>query len=337
MNATIKDVAKDAGVSIATVSRVISGKDKVKQSTKIKVEKSIKKLNYYPDVTAQTMVSKKTQTIGLIIPSMDEYWATLAENLQEQLWDYGYTVMFCVSGLEESEKTLTYIHAFIKRKVDGIIYCGPSSEYEMEIIELLNDNIPIVFLDKDLPDANTVVGNHLDGGKIGVEHLIKLGHKNIAYIGGPFSAPERELGYRNGMTLQGLEINESLIIRGDFTFECGFNGVNELINQKHHFTAVCCGNDLIAFGVIDALRKRGIRVPEDIAIVGYDDIKMASLIKPELTTVRQPLDKIAIGLVDLLLETINAEDKKQTKNLIFSMELVIRESCGAMSMKEVTK
>ncbi|MCJ8009933.1 LacI family DNA-binding transcriptional regulator [Lederbergia wuyishanensis] len=337
MTITIKDVAKDAGVSIATVSRVLNGKDKVKPSTKQKVEQSIKKLNYLPDLTAQTMVSKKTKTIGLIVPSLHEYWATLAENIQEQLWEYGYTVMFCVSGLVESGKLFTYINSFIQRKVDGIIYCGPGSEHTSFILELLDGKIPIVVLDRTLPDVNSVYGDHLEGGKIGAEHLIKLGHKDIAYVGGPFSSPERELGFRNGMTLHGLTVNESLIKRGEFTFECGFNSANELLDGKSKFTAVCCGNDLIAFGVIDALRKRGKRVPEDIAIVGYDDIKMASLIKPELTTVRQPLEKIAIGLIDLLLETIDMHDTKQIKSLVFSMELIIRESCGARQMMELSR
>jgi len=245
--------------------------------------------------------------------------------------------MFCVSGLVESGKLFTYINSFIQRKVDGIIYCGPGSEHTSIILELLDGKIPIVVLDRSLPDVNSVYGDHLEGGKIGAEHLIKLGHKDIAYVGGPFSSPERELGFRNGMTLHGLAVNESLIKRGEFTFECGFNSANELLDGKSKFTAVCCGNDLIAFGVIDALRKRGKRVPEDIAIVGYDDIKMASLIKPELTTVRQPLEKIAIGLIDLLLETIDMHDTKQIKSLVFSMELIIRESCGARQMMELSR
>lgn len=324
-------------MSIATVSRVINGKGKVKEETRLKVEESIQKLNYHPDSTARSMILKETKTIGLMIPSLDEYWAILAEKVQEHLWDYGYTVMFCVSGIGANDKTLTYVKKLIQKNVDGIIYCGPSSEIDSLIPELRQNHFPIVVLDKDLDNVNTVNGNHIDGGKQGVEHLIHLGHEKIAYIGGPIegpnSSPDRELGFRNGMLLNGLSINESLIVRGEFTFESGFEAMTQFLNKKLRFTAVCCGNDLIAFGAIEALKKNGIRVPEDVAVVGYDDIKMASLIRPKLTTVKQPLDKIAIGLVDLLLEELTENDSKQKKNLVFSMELIVRESCGANKLE----
>nr|WP_255438412.1 LacI family DNA-binding transcriptional regulator [Ammoniphilus sp. YIM 78166] len=332
MTITIKDVALEAGVSIATVSRVINGKDRVKLATKKKVEEVIKKLNFKPDNTARTMIVKETKTIGLIVPSLNEYWARISEVIQERLWESGYALMLCATGGVLFEKERFYLNSFIERKVDGIIYCGRHSERDAIINDYLTADIPIITFDRKIDGIDRVFGDHMQGAMKAVEHLIRLGHQKIAYIGGPLSFPDRELGYRNAHTVNGLSVDEALLKRGDFRFEFGYLAAEELLRDKLDFTAIFCGNDLIAFGVIEALKKASIRVPEDIAIVGYDDIQMASLVKPALTTVRQPIVEMGCAIVELLKESMKNQNHIP-KNLMFPMELIVRESCGAAHKK----
>jgi DNA-binding LacI/PurR family transcriptional regulator len=333
MKITIKDVAKEAGVSIATVSRVLNGRDRIKPSTKQKVEKVIERLNFKPDFTARTMINKQTKTIGLIVPQLsNEYYAQLAEAIEEELWERGYTLILSTSSSRNEdgkEKETASLKSLVERKVDGIIFGSGHSTGDGSfslIYEVIERGIPIVAYDQKIQGISQVNGDHLKGAMDAVNHLIGLGHKRIAYIGGPFVSPERELGYRNALMLHGLAVHDSLIVRGKPGFKFGHDAMSELIEAVEKFSAVFCGNDLIAMGAIQALDNKGLKAPDDMAVVGYDDINMASLIKPRLTTMRQPIRQMGAAVVELLIESI--ETKKPPKQLVFPMELVIRETCG---------
>ncbi|WP_158299303.1 LacI family DNA-binding transcriptional regulator [Paenibacillus antri] len=336
MKITIKEVAKEAGVSIATVSRVLNGKDGIKPSTKDRVEKAIVKYNFSPDHIARSMIVKESKTIGLLVPQLsNEYWATLAEVIEEALWTHGYTLLLCTSSTRDDslQKEKAAIHSFIQRKVDGIIYSTSSGANEsfLEFTEQIKRyGVPIVAFDQKIQGMSQIYGDHLQGAMDAVKHLIQLGHRNIAYIGGPLVSPERELGYRNAHTIHDLPVYEQLITRGEPTFQFGYRAMRELIESGRLFTGVFCGNDLIALGALQALETAGRRVPEDVAVVGYDDIHMASFAKPALTTVRQPIAEMGRTLVEqvlLSIETGNAP--QQSRHLVFPMTLVVRESCGA--------
>ena len=336
MKITIKEVAREAGVSIATVSRVLNGKDGIKPSTKDRVEQVIGKYNFSPDHIARSMIVKESKTIGLLVPQLsNEYWASLAEVVEEALWQQGYTLLLCTSSTRNDslQKEKAAIHSFIQRKVDGIIYSTSSgwSDSFLEFTEQIKRyGVPIVAFDQKIQGLSQIYGDHLQGAMDAVKHLIQLGHRSIAYIGGPLVSPERELGYRNAHTIHDLVVDEALIYRGEPTFQFGNLAMRELIDSGKTFTGVFCGNDLIALGALQALESAGLRVPEDAAVVGYDDIHMAGLSKPRLTTVRQPIQEMGKALVEHLISTIETGNSPiQNRHLVFPMSLVVRDSCGA--------
>jgi len=337
MKTTIKDVANEAGVSIATVSRVLNNKDRVKSSTRKKIEEVILKLNFNPDQIARTMINKETTTIGLLVPNLtNEFWAAVSENVQDELWKEGYTTLLCATSTWEdpAKREEAFFKNFIQRKVDGVIYATLTdfhqNNYHPGIKELINAGIPVVTYDQNIPGVSKVRGAHLQGALTAVEHLITLGHEKIAYIGGPLFSPDRELGFRNAHTINRLEVDESLIKRGSPTFEFGDKAMDELLQLNKKFTAVFCGNDMIALGAMQRLHNAGITVPEEMAIVGYDDIQMSRLIKPALTTVQQPIREMSATIVKLLINLINNKDVDMPPpNLMFDMKLIVRESCGA--------
>jgi len=336
MKITIKEVAREAGVSIATVSRVLNGKDGIKPSTKDRVERVIGKYNFSPDHIARSMIVKESKTIGLLVPQLsNEYWASLAEVVEEALWQQGYTLLLCTSSTRNDslQKEKAAIHSFIQRKVDGIIYSTSSgwSDSFLEFTEQIKRyGVPIVAFDQKIQGLSQIYGDHLQGAMDAVKHLIQLGHRSIAYIGGPLVSPERELGYRNAHTIHDLVVDEALIYRGEPTFQFGNLAMRELIDSGKRFTGVFCGNDLIALGALQALESAGLRVPEDAAVVGYDDIHMAGFAKPGLTTVRQPIQDMGRALVEHLISTIETGNSPiQNRQLVFPMTLVVRDSCGA--------
>lgn len=331
---TITDVAQKAGVSISTVSRVLNGKS-VKPSTHDKIMESINDMGYAPDLMARSMVSKQTKTIGLLVPQLtNEFWAQLSETIQDELWLKGYGLMLCSTNFE-MEREEAFLRAFIERKVDGIIFGASSptlggNDYS-HIAELKRKyRVPFVSIDPNIPDMSCVVGDQLQSAMSAVEHLIRLGNRNIAYIGGPAVSIDREFGYRKALTMYGLPTNERLIKLGSGqSFDFGYDALKELLETKEPFSAVFCGNDLIAMGAIHALNEAGLHVPEDVGVVGYDDIHLASLLKPSLTTVRQPIRQISRELIQLLLSMIeNGEETALPKKIVVPNELVIRESCG---------
>ncbi|XID90939.1 LacI family DNA-binding transcriptional regulator [Paenibacillaceae bacterium WGS1546] len=335
MKATIKEVAKEAGVSISTVSRVINGRDRVSKHTLRKVQQAVDKLQFHPDHVARTMINKKTKTIGLIVPQLsNEYWALMSEVIQNELWSLGYTTLICSTD-NETDKESAYLRMYIERRVDGIIYCSfpyAQGATQDQVDILRQSGIPVVTLDPAMSGFSCVVGDHLLGSFSAVEHLIQLGHRSIAYIGGPAVSIEREFGYRKALMMYGINVEESLIclVNGQ-SFSDGYQALSKLRASGAAFDALFCGNDLLAFGAIKAMEEAGVRVPEDIAVVGYDDIFSARLFKPALTTVRQPIPDIAKELVSLLIQAVDLEpDQRPARKIVIPTELVVRESSGGV-------
>jgi LacI family transcriptional regulator len=335
MKSTIKEVAKEAGVSISTVSRVINGRNRVSKSTLNKVQQAIEKLHFHPDHVARTMINKKTQTMGLIVPQLsNEFWSLMSEVIQDELWSNGYTTLICSTD-NQSDKENAYLRMYIERRVDGIIYCASPDDPtgmqdQMEMLK--QSGIPLVTLDKSTPGVSSVFGDHLLGSFNAVEHLIRLGYRQIAYIGGPAVSIEREFGYRKALMMHGLNANEAIIhlVKGQ-SFADGYGALNAVLATGESFDALFCGNDLMAFGAIKAMEEAGISVPDDVAVVGYDDIFSARLFKPALTTVRQPIADIGKELVSLLIQSLEQDtDVRSARKIIVPTELIVRESSGAL-------
>jgi LacI family transcriptional regulator len=334
MKSTIKEVAKEAGVSISTVSRVINGRDRVSKSTLNKVQQAIEKLHFHPDHVARTMINKKTQTIGLIVPQLsNEFWSLMSEVIQDELWSNGYITLIC--STDNSDKENAYLRMYIDRRVDGIIYCASQEDptgMQAQMEMLKQSGIPLVTLDKSAPGVSCVVGDHLLGSLNAVEHLIGLGYRQIAYIGGPAVSIEREFGYRKALMMHGINANEAIIhlVKGQ-SFADGYGALKAVLASGESFDALFCGNDLMAFGAIKAMEEAGMSVPDDVAVVGYDDIFSASLFKPALTTVRQPITDIGKELVSLLIQSMEQDtDGRSARKIIVPTELIVRESSGAL-------
>ncbi|MFC4776917.1 LacI family DNA-binding transcriptional regulator [Paenibacillus sp. GCM10023252] len=331
---TIRDVAERAGVSIATVSRVLNGKDRVLRSTREKVQSAIEELDFQPDYIARSMVMKETKTVGLLLPGLtNEFWATLAEYIEKSLWERGYTMTLCMIGNEGVDKERAALRSFADKKVDGIIFCVSHlfADYTERHSASGPFDIPGVSFELEISGMSSVQGDHIQASRQAVDHLLDLGHTEIAYIGGPIVSPDRELGYRQALLTRQIAASEALIQRGDPTIAFGREAARRLVDNKTPFTAIFCGNDLMAIGAIQELMSRGLRVPEDISVVGYDDINAAALVTPTLTTVRQPIDLIAQSLVDLLFNRMTGlEQPQQSRKLLFPMELIVRGSTSPL-------
>jgi len=338
MKYTIKDVAKEANVSIATVSNVINGKSVVKKDTREKVMRAIEKLNYIPDQAARTMINRRTNTIGMVVPTLsNEFWGALAGNIQRQLMKKGYTLLILTTESDPMVGSVM-LNTLRERNVDGVIIASlglgrdNDIKYSQDLIEW---GIPLVSFHPFDKRLTAVWGDYMASSMEVVDHLIGLGHSRIAYIGSFLSGIERELGYRNSLMLHKIPADERLIVSGqNESFELfsqyGYDCTRKLCLDGAEFSALFCSNDLIAIGAIKALEDLGMNVPADKAVVGFDDISMAALYRPSLTTVRQPIAEMAGSAVHILLERIERPDVPHfPRTVTLPMKLVIRQSCGA--------
>jgi DNA-binding LacI/PurR family transcriptional regulator len=313
---------------------VINSQDKVKGSTQARIEVAIEKLDFKPDFIARTMIKKESRVIGLILPTLtNEYWATLAEVIQNELWEMGYTLMLCTIHNDEANKAAAYLKSFAERKIDGIVIGSISMENAetRSLIEwFIKSGIPIVTFEQVIPGASRVTGDYVQGVLEAVQHLIKLGHQKIAYIHGSNNMDDRETGYRKALTINNLEFDEKLVVRTYPDKKSGYAAAKMLLKAEVKFTALFCWNDCLALGAMKALQEEKIRIPQDVAVVGFDNVATASYSNPPLTTVDLPAERIGKTLVGLLVENINhIGEGSGEKNIGFHLKLIVRESCGS--------
>ncbi|WP_018930479.1 LacI family DNA-binding transcriptional regulator [Gracilibacillus lacisalsi] len=330
---TIKDVAREANVSIATVSRVINGKDKVKQETRLKILDAIEKMNFKPDYSARSMKQKKTKMIGFILPELASYWSELAEVIQNELWDKGYALLLA-SHNREKDKIISVLELFEERNVDGIIVGPLTHGMDEKVNEKLStfyeNGISMVGLQsQNLSDIISVDVDHLGGAINAVEYLISRGHNSIAYIGTDRASKQRELGYKNCLMTNNIPINEDIIYstRNDANFmEIGYKAVLELLKGNPTFTAIFCANDLIAYGALNGIREKKLLVPNDISVVGFDDISTSSIISPSLTTIKQPIHEMGKTAVNILIEQMESSESIAPRKIILPTQLIKRDT-----------
>jgi LacI family transcriptional regulator len=330
LTVTIKDISREAGVSIASVSRVLNGDyGNVSEDTKNKILRIAKEMNYRPNRLARGLVMNRTNIIGLIVPDIvNPYFAELAKGIENRADTYGYKLILCNTD-ENLEKEASYIDVLLEYNVDGVLITGNEKSMGNSILELKNCDIPLVSIDKDLGDEayNVYVGN-LEGSYIAAEYLIKNGHRKIAFIGGegiPGSRNLRLEGYLKALKEYDIPVDNNLIKVGTYQMETGYQYTNLLLEKGLDFSAVVCGNDLIAFGVLTAVKDKGLKVPENISIVGYDDIYITTMTEPKLTTIKQPLSEISSYATEVLVKLIKKQPVEE-KNKCFIPHLVVRNS-----------
>ncbi|MEG2893079.1 MAG: LacI family DNA-binding transcriptional regulator [Clostridium sp.] len=327
MGVTIKDIAKASNVSIATVSRVINNKDEgVSEVTREKIKKIMKEMDYRPSGIARGLVTKKTHTIGLIVPDISNpFFPAIVKGIEDSARDNGYNIILCNSD-DNPEKEVTSINILQEKCVDGIIYIAANNASNDGVKVLQDSNIPFVHIDRESDD--TKCSSVSTDGKLGMKKitnfLLENGHTSIAYMKGSITKDRLE-GFRETLSEYGVNINENLIYSGNFRLKSGEKGVKYLLDTGIKFTAVVCENDLIAAGVIDYLWKNGIKVPDDVSVTGFDDIYIAQLLYPKLTTVSQQTYEMGRRSVESLLKSI-LTDSAIYEKIVLEPSLVVRDS-----------
>jgi DNA-binding LacI/PurR family transcriptional regulator len=334
MNATrIKDVAKLAGVSTATVSHVINKTRFVKDETKRKVLDAIENAAYTPNIHARNLASGQTRTLGLIISDItNPFFPDLVKSIQEKALELGYEVLVLNTNYEP-ERDVAYVQRLLELQVRGVMIL--TSEMDLSVIERLSSRkIQVVFLDigKVGPHISNIRVNYENGVHQAVEHLLELGHRQIAFISGPVdfkSAQIRRKAFLSGMKKHRASLHtEPVICEGDFKLESGQQAVKELLALKNRPTAVIAANDLMAIGAMRELRRAGLRVPKDVSVIGCDDIWIANLTDPPLTTIKIPRTEIGAAAVDAVLQP-NSTNDGAGREIKIQTELLVRESTGA--------
>ncbi|BDR65866.1 LacI family transcriptional regulator [Clostridium tetani] len=330
MPASIKDVAKEAGVSIATVSRVLNDIDVVNEDTKKKVLDAIKKLGYRPNIVARSLKTQRTSTIGIIVPDIsNQFYPEIVRGAEDVANIYEYNIMLCNTDLD-TEKEKEYLRVLKEKMTDGVLYM--SNSLENETVELIKElRIPTVLVEttdenKEFPSVS------IDNKKAAyeaVKYLISKGNKKIAYIGPKDEKNNavalRYKGYKKCLEENNIEIKECLIYRSGLKAGDGYEAMEKILKEES-IDSVFCANDEIAMGTINALRDKGINVPEDVDVIGFNNIYSASIFYPKLTTISQPMyDMGSVGM-RMLIKTINKEPLEK-EHYVLNYNLIERDSC----------
>ena len=329
---TISDVAKKAGVSIATVSRVLNSTTPVHEEKAERIRHAIAELNFVPRLAARTLASRKTNTIGLVFSEIrGAFFPQLLKGIESQLHEAGYELLVYSTHSDRP----------IKRKpigehnTDGLLVFTTSLEKE-EIERLHKMNFPLVLMHETPPagmDIPVITVENKDGAAMLVSHLIEQhGRRRIVFLRGPEGHEDsqwRERGYREALAAHTIPIDDSLISHGEFDQETAYHSLKKLIQDGIDFDAVFAGDDDAAIGVYRALKEVKRLIPDDVAVVGFDDVEFAGYISPPLTTIRAPIEEVGREAVRQLLRLVNG-DQAQSLVLMWT-ELVIRESCGCES------
>ncbi len=332
VSTTIRDVAVAAGVSITTVSHVVNETRYVSDELRQRVLRAMDELGYQPNVLARGLRSGQTKTIGLVVPDMSNlFFAEVSRAIEDMVFNKGYSLIICNSD-DNPEKQKAYFGVLVAKQVEGIIFISThSSEDFFERVE--NTRIPIVFADREVPStlADVVLVDNECGGYLATSYLIGLGHKRIACITGPSGvtpSADRVNGYRRALQEAGLPYLQEYVIPGDFHYHSGEKAMLRLLDLNPRPDAVFVSNDMMAFGCIRAIRSCNLRLPDDISLVGFDDIILAQASSPALTSVAQPIEAMAQQIIELLfLRMQENPPTTERKRIILKPELVIRDSC----------
>lgn len=333
MKLTIKDIARMAEVSTATVSMILNNKDgNISTETREKVLKIVKENNYILNTMARSLVTRQTKTIGLVLPDIaNPFFPELARGAEDKASEAGYSIIFCNTD-DDLGKEEKYINMLAEKMVDGIVFTH-SAKRAGGVSPIDRADIPVILIDRDFDSSNVkgkVLVDNLEGAYKAVRHLISRGYKKIAFITGALTsntAKDRHAGYRKALEDSGIKYDKSYVRAGQYKSEWGLTAAKQLLDEGLDFDAVFCGNDLIAISVIKLLKSKGYSIPKDIGIVGFDDIYMASVVEPGLTTVKQPNYEMGYKAVELLVDVLEKSGKAaEPRTIILDTELIIRSS-----------
>ncbi|MEN6411096.1 MAG: LacI family DNA-binding transcriptional regulator [Anaerolineaceae bacterium] len=337
---TLEDIAKQAGVSRSTVSRVVNENPNVSEKVRKRVLEVIQSTGYHPNAAARTLASQRSWTMGLVLPHSvisfftDPFFPHLTKGVAQACNQTNYTLaLFLVDTKEDEDKVFPRIAR--KGLLDGVLIQAGHHGDQQLTRRLIDSNIPLVVIGRPFHSENVsyIDIDNVNAAKSAVNHLIQLGYNRIGTITGPELSTvglDRKKGYVDALIQHDREVDEALAVVGDFSEEGGYYAMRKLLAA--HTDAVFAASDIMAIGAIRAVREAGLRVPEDIAFVGFDDLPMASISDVQLTTIRQPVLQMGAKAVDMLLDLIE-NGTQPARRVIMDTQLVIRSSCGASLRK----
>lgn len=325
---SIKDVARLAGVSTATVSRTLADPDKVAQSTRRKVQAAIRRSGYVKNALARSFRTQSTETILVLVPDIgNPFYSLIIQGLEEVAQQHRYRLLLGDTQ-NSAERESEYLHSVMQRQVDGVISLGHTLPPVPKIKG--GKATPLVMACEYLHDAavTSISIDNIAAAALATEHLIGLGHRYIAFINGPASTPlsrDRLRGYRVALKAAGIRYDRDLVVRGDFSLQSGERAAQSLIADNIGFSAIFAANDAMAIGAIKVLRVFGRSVPGDISIVGFDDIEFAQYVEPPLTTIRQPRRDIGRAAMAEMIRQLGGGDVRASQTIL-AHELILRSS-----------
>ena len=333
MKVTIKDVAERAGISVTTVSLVLNGRpSRIREETKEAVRKAAEELGYVPSQVALGLKTKRSHTIGLIVSDIrNTFYSSLAIGIEAECRRNGWNVMLCNSG-DHADREEEYIRVLDNKGADGIILgmtsAGGQKHAEKEAEYLASTGMPFVLLDRTVisEHSNAVIADHTLGGYLATKYLLECGHSRIACVTGSDyleGSKSRLEGYKRALREYGVAYDDSLVVRGDYNYEGAFAAVEALAGKD--FTALFAFNDMMTYAAVNALKKQGRTVPEDVSVIGYDDSFIAEIHDVPLTMIRQPLYRMGEAAARMLIDIIDGR-RAQPATEEFIPELIIRNS-----------
>lgn len=333
--ATIRDIAKRAGVSTSTVSHVINKTRHVREETRARVLEAMSELNYSPNRLAQSLRSRQTFTVGVLLPnSANPYFAEVLYGIEHTCFEHGYNVIIGNAG-DDPKREVTYLKTLLSRQVDGIllISTGAYDDVQQQLKNYENTAVVLVDRPSQQKDYDEILTDNRQGGLLATHHLIELGHRRIGCIGGPVSlanSAERLAGYYAALDEAGITRDDALIRDGEFDYNSGYAAASHLLSLSNPPTAIFACNDLMAIGALCAAHEKGLRVPDDLSVIGYDDVTPASYSVPRLTTIAQPARDLGKLAVDRLVHRLQHMDESPQRDTL-PVALVERDSCKELT------
>jgi DNA-binding LacI/PurR family transcriptional regulator len=345
MAVSIKDIAREANVSYSLVSRALNDSPRVNAQTKARIQRLAAEMGYLPSAVARSLVTRRTNTLGIVVTTItDLFFAEVIHAIEETALNQGYNVILTNSG-GQPERELAALRSLRERRVDGIILisgCTKDAFYRAEGID-----IPIVIINNAHREhiGYSVEVDNAAGSRDAVRHLLDLSHSRIAHISGPareWDAAERLRGYEEALRAHGVAVDAELVVPGDNHTDAGLACMQRLLAVPLPPTAVFCYNDATAIGAMRAARMAGLRIPEDLSVVGFDDIDLARHLEPPLTTVAQPKRQMGKTAVEMILKLLS--DSRQpdeagrsgVEDCVLPSQLVVRESTAALTVDSAT-
>lgn len=327
---TIGDVAKRAGVSTMTVSRVINNSGYISQDTRQRVELAIAELGYVPNALARSLRFKQTKTIALVLTDItNPFFTTVARGVEDMASEHGFSVMFCNTDESQADEA-EYLSVVVQKQVDGVLLVPAASAPESAAF-LRERSVPFVVLDRRIRGVtvDNVRGDSEQGNYDLAAHLLALGHRRIAMLSGPpavTTAADRVAGYRRALADYSVPVDDALILHGPYTLDSGYALAQAVLNLEPRPTALIAANNFIAIGALRGLRAAGVSVPQDMSMVAFDDLPEAIVIDPFFTVVAQPAYEMGQKAMSLLLRRLAGGGPETPQEIILPTQLIVRES-----------